>query len=142
MREIKFRAKRIDDLGWAYGYLVKTPITAEFFAYDGQYFDSGWEGRYCIVTEHGVAHEIDIKTVGQYTGLKDKNGEIYEGDILRTIKQYTNDDGDLLPEKEETQVVKWKEEGCFVGFCVRDKYQLEVIGNIYENPELISSPSK
>jgi uncharacterized phage protein (TIGR01671 family) len=80
-REIKFRGKRIDTGKWVYGYFVKTPITTEFNC-DGQFLDSG-QGRYCIIQE-GVAHEIDIKTIGQFTGLKDKNRkEVFGLDLLK-----------------------------------------------------------
>lgn len=78
-REIKFRAKRIDNGLWAYGDFIKTPLTTEFSC-NGQFLDSGGIGRYCI-SQNGCLHEIDIKTLGQFTDRNDK--EIYEGDILK-----------------------------------------------------------
>src|ERR1041385_5775693 len=105
MRQIKFRAKRTDGRGWAYGYFVKTPITAEFNDCHGAFFDSSsaekteWAGRYCIVTDWGVAHEVDRNTLGQHTGIRD----IYEGDII------TN--GNILVDGEnpETGQIIWDE---------------------------------
>ena len=66
-REIKFRGKRIDNGEWVYGYL--------WLNRRGQHF---------IDDANGKGYEVDPETVGQLTGLKDKNGlkEIYEGDIV------------------------------------------------------------
>ena len=139
-REIKFRAKRTDGVGWAYGYFVKTPITAEFNAVSGQFFDSSsadnieWGGRYCIV-QSTVAHEIDINTLGQFTGLRDKNEkEIYEGDIVRQTTASGTD-----PHSRPVVFIT----GTFGAGRSFDFHNMitgivEVIGNIFENSELLS----
>ncbi len=148
MRKTTFRAKRTDEhpVYWAYGYFVKTPITAEFNADTpaDNYFDTG-KGRYCIVTEHGVAHEIDPETLCESTSLKDKNGkEIYEGDVVEL--RYKDGSG------ESTYEIVWGTYGYdrTTGFHpVRDGETLNhfyggwdgenltVVGNIYQNPELL-----
>lgn len=128
MRQILFRGKRMDNDEFAYGDLLHLP-----------------NGDVVILSDKGYA-KIKPKTVGQYTGLTDKNGKrIFEGDILR----YTWDT--LGGEKKPyTYVISYNDkEARFIGECDSDDLQLllpsfkyvrgrgEVIGNIYGNPELL-----
>jgi|SRR3990167_5855617 len=76
----------------------------------------------------------DLKLM-QFTGLKDKNGkEIYEGDILSS-KPLTKKETERIGTSNNI-VVEWnKEYACFnIGY---PEYEHEIIGNIYENPELL-----
>lgn len=86
--------------------------------------------------------KVDKNTIGQYTGLKDKNRkEIYEGDIVRIP------DSDLYGinagEKYEVYFayggfrLKPKYKSKSKGYWLEDDAELEVIGNIYDNPELL-----
>jgi len=122
MREIKFRGKRVDNGQWVYGDITRIFPAGKIIGI------VDWEFR--------IVHEVDPETVGQYTGLKDKNGiEIYEGDIIR-IEGFS-----------EPMTVYFKD-GCFgwgkqhYGKYSFDPFgieQLEVIGNIFDNPELLPS---
>lgn len=115
MREIKFRAKFEGESEWQY-YTLGDLV--------------GGEASY-----QSQDKRFDAKTWSEYTGLKDKNGrEIYEGDIV----QYD--------QWNRQEVVFW--EGCFChmrddgnGHIFNPKH-VEVIGNIYENPELLPSKGK
>lgn len=86
---------------------------------------------------------IDENTIGQYTGLKDKNGkEIYEGDIIE-IKGYSNK-GYNTGLVKEIYVVEFKD-FCWscgikslLNLATINWASIEVIGNIYDNPELLS----
>lgn len=136
MRTIKFRGKRLSNGEWAYGSYVSHK---DFFG----------EIKTGIIDKEGNVFEINPVTVGQYTGLKDKNGkEIYEGDIfkdssgvLRTVFRVP---GGLAFEENpvafgydhrapvypysplaESQNEAWISQCC------------EVIGNIHDNPELL-----
>jgi uncharacterized phage protein (TIGR01671 family) len=129
MREIKFRAWDTEKSAW-YEPLHR--------AYEGQLWELmiGFGGDLLAHTMGGVEHQSrwpDRYKLMQYTGLKDKNGKgIYEGDVL----EY-----DFLPEgKDQLAEVVFKEGR----FCITDghnympfKEKRKVIGNIYENPELL-----
>lgn len=118
MRTIKFRAKTLKG-EWIYGYY------SEFELCDG-------EGRCSYIKKDGRQPiKVVPETVGQFTGLTDKNGkEIYEGDIVKYAYSYGN-----------TRINKVLfNNGCFI---VDDDYILskignvEVVGNIYDNHELL-----
>ena len=125
-REIKFRAKRLDNNQWVIGYYLPTQYGEKHFIYFALEF----------LNEH-TRIEIDPKTLGQFTGLKDKNGkEIYEGDVVFSeSNQYY---------KQDEIVWDCYEMGWDIG--KKDSWKLrspmssktEIIGNIYENPELIT----
>lgn len=135
MGEILFRAKAINrDNGyhrtkykngdWVYGLVTRL-------------YDERFENLPAEMTNtSGVSGiEVDYKTIGQYIGLTDKNGQkIFEGDIV-----------DILTENEEIGVITYDEGGFVVkadGFCVDfhnniNGTDLEVIGSIHDNPELL-----
>lgn len=139
MREIKFRGKRSDNGEWAYGGFAMryAPFVNSAF--------TKWLGTverwFIIQTEECEEPQwlpVRPETVGQYTGLKDKNGrEIYEGDIVRA----SNDEG-----RSVTAEVRWTDEdasyqlwiGDFLfAFLAEFPDLTEVIGNIHDNPELL-----
>lgn len=124
MREIKFRGKKLCQDEWIYGSL----ITRGERGVDGNFIDTG----------RGECYPLQQDTIGQYTGLKDKNGkEIYEGDIVH-----------LDAWSSYMRI-------CFIegAFCLADKNghflgdihyvhhaginQSTILGNIYDNPELL-----
>lgn len=122
MRTIKFRGKRIDNGQWVYGKNIQ-------FQIDGT-------DRVCI-SENASQRWLDPDTVGQFTGLYDKNDkEIYEGDIIslnprnsRTLKVYWNDRMcNFLLVNDDTVIDMYKD----------DENHYKVIGNIYDNKELLT----
>jgi uncharacterized phage protein (TIGR01671 family) len=142
MREILYRGKRKDNGEWVYGYYCKC----------------GWTGKEkdVIIPSHASSlYGIDVipETVGQYTGLTDKNGKkIFEGDIIRA---FTVDDSE-----ERRAIVGFDRffdentECEYIGFYIyflgvkttvtqldyeQAKESLEVIGNIHDNPELMET---
>lgn len=134
-REIKFGGKSIYDVEWLYGSLIKIE-----------------EDRYAIIPDLndieignsiGI-YEVDPITIGQFTGLRDKNRiEIYEGDIVRWRR-----DGKLYLVKFYAGMfyasVEELNKGVYGGIPLHvltvneeDEYKCEVCGNIYDNPDLL-----
>lgn len=132
MREIKFRGKRVDNGEWVYGgfYRGVMPETENPFSLDNARIKT-------IIIQEGTYYHVDPSTVGQFTGLKDKNGkEIYEGDVVRI-----DDLGIGIVDYEEGRFAmrRREERFCWPVYCRIDHspFVPEVIGNIYENPELL-----
>ena len=135
MREIKFRGERlIGNREWLVGDLSHT-----------------WAGSTCIYApcETGSCyfrnHQVDPVTIGQFTGMKDKNGkEIWEGDI---VKAPLLDPifGDVLSDAFDNVEIAFNN-GSFVVAYYKGRHNIylqdlhsmvEVIGNIHDNPELL-----
>ena len=125
MREILFRGKRVDNGEWVEGdFCHPSNICKESIGYDEQLKQSGipiWED-----------YNIRTETVGQYTGLTDKNGKkIFEGDI---IKDRFDDIGQI---EYKPKYAAFIIQGWETGFAFWVKKDIEVIGNIHDNPELL-----
>lgn len=134
MREIKFRGKRIDNSEWIYGDYYKKIIYKD--SGKGQIIHYiGWQIKDKDGTRWNEYEAVDIETVGEYTGLHDKNGkEIYENDIVRDY-----DEGFLY----HVLFGEYYAQFMFYDFVNDDYYdnrdiaEHEIIGNIHDNPELL-----
>ena len=123
-REIKFRGKMIPENEWIFGTILRIQFP------DPRYMPD-WNMPYKM-----VQGEVNPDTIGQYTGLHDKNGkEIYEGDIVK-IKYRDEDIGKVIYEHNgfSIDVTNMNKNYGRVSFV---NNFMEVIGNIYDNPELL-----
>lgn len=146
MREIKFRGKRKDNVEWVYGSLIN-----KFWAYSvtnvpvceilTPALENGDCWEYYVSDENSVV-EVYPESVGQFTGLYDKNyNEIYEGDIISSenfssnlVIGYSNEKAAFVGSR--TNSFKISEIYNFLDDIVIDD-NWEVIGNIYENIDLL-----
>ena len=143
MREILFRGKRCDNSEWVQGYYIRAEhhwhnhgIHKDWITL-GASANGGW---FALHNKYAVKSE----TVGQFTGLTDKNGKkIFEGDIVRCISMTDMANMVVIFEDGEFRMVlceKYKDyiPGC--GFYAIRCFDKEVIGNIHDNPELLENP--
>lgn len=136
MREILFRGKSVNDNAWVEGSLVVTTIEPVNDAPIKHYhIEDMTIGVFPNEYQSGLSETVDPITVGQFTGLNDKNGKkIFEGDILQFLAYGTVYTGKV----EFLNGAFWVK--CRfhdrIGAIVYE-YKPEIIGNIYDNPELL-----
>ena len=138
MREILFRGKGIDTNEWRYG--------AYYNGVHGEGLSKIYEPhKEFIIDEHTeVFHRVRSETVGQYTGLKDKEGnKIFIGDLIQ--KEHNS----LQRPQEEVFRVRELDIGGYVienkndfGYLYNHNDNSKVIGNTTDNPELLEEESK
>ena len=133
MREIKFRGKRISNDAWVYGGIYNT-------------YHPNYDSDCYAICADGKDYFVEQSTIGQFTGLHDNNGkEIYEGDV---VKVFCDCGGYFTDNKEILGVIQWND----IFACWSISYEhirsgqdeslcnqienIEVIGNIYDNPNL------
>ena len=140
MREILFRGKRVDNGEWVYGWYCQS-------------FSNGKVRTYIILPvlhyaiDGLVYMEVIPETVGQYTGLTDKNGtKIFEGDIVEIVtvdkkenRKFVVEIGECLETNEEVccYAVYHRFFGTPITFPINHIDLTEVIGNIHDNKELL-----
>lgn len=125
MREIKFRGKCMFSNEWVYGDLIHK-------RHD--------RNALMIQDEKGLGSDVVPESVGQFTGLRDKNNkEIYEGDIvLSKLKRARKYDEILQICFDDSEYCGKDKHGSSTSLSLLEDYHtVEVIGNIHDNPELL-----
>lgn len=138
MREILFKAKRIEDDEWIEGYYQKR----HNFLGNEEHLIFHVDGR--TVWEYT---EIVPETLCQFTGLCDKNGnKIWENDICDRKEKYPEivkmNNGDWTLDYSYAFGKEYGYSFCNLGFYATERKYIEVIGNIIDNPELLQEEHK
>lgn len=126
MREILFRGKRKDGLEWFYG------------SYMEHYYSSRYGRVSAIFTNDDSLCQtyripVDPETVGQFTGVIDKNGKkVFDGDVIKAIA--SNPAGEDI---EATVIVSLDDYELM--WDIEHSHEIEVIGNIHDNPEMLEA---
>lgn len=133
MREILFRGKREDNGEWIFGSL--------HIEYGEADRNGSQRLNYRILGMRGECDYVEPETVGQYTGLTDKNGtKIFEGDIVDCWGEGVNAKGTVQQRIDGLWIIypAWQKELMW-NLCPdkNGKTTVEIIGNIHDNPELI-----
>lgn len=127
MRTIKFRGKNIETGEWVYGFYTQGGYIRE---------DGTMKVRHIIHSD--FLYDVEKDTIGQYTGLQDKNGvEIYEGDIL--AKENERDKYVIIWNEYYSQFQGMWRKNPLTAVNIYSMISLgyKVIGNIHDNPELL-----
>ena len=133
MREVLFRGKEVADGKWIEGFYS----AEEYNPYSGEVEHIP---RIQIIGKC-VSLGVIPETVGQYTGLTDKNGvKIFEGDIVHCVSKLDSADMVVIFECGQFRMVlaeKYHKYQTNVGYYDINCFAKEVIGNIHDNPELL-----
>ena len=138
-REILFKAKRKDNGEWIEGSLVSTEGGGRFILRSKtKVFIPRKKNVICS----SECYEVNQDTICQYTGLTDKNGKrIWENDICDRKEKYpeivTYNKGDWQLDYSYVFGKEMHTDACNLGFYVCERDCVEVIGNIFDNPELL-----
>lgn len=146
MREIKFRGRCLDSGTWIYGSLFNSiwrksadgSRVCYIFPDNMLSDDNGGGDCWEDFAEVAEQYEVDPSTVGQYTGLHDKEGrEIYEGDIVSVSYGHPGlDSSGVIEYKCGGFILRYRDHGYLnpVDFSDCD---IRILGNIHDNPELL-----
>lgn len=140
MREILFRGKRLDNGEWALGYVGVFKGTTQIYVPFTAEEEKENEGHIFSVIG-GLWHTVIPETIGQFTGLTDKNGKvIFEGDIVvfnrgRNLRNSRPHPEVIFFDERNVQFTRYTSPYATLQKDMMN--ECEVIGNIHDNPELV-----